>query len=130
MLKPIVIFWLFTFFILGNHLMAGSSLMTTLQKLDALPELNAEVTKALPSLLISDPSDRRIDQIAARTTHAFKVHGESKDFLVVVNPKKVTGMLFWKKAARLVIDGDRLKRIRNQNDSFTDDERNFIDALE
>lgn len=104
---------------------------STLRKFEALPNMNAEVTKLTPSVLISDPLDWRIDRVAAKTKQGFKVKSEgSKDFTVVVNPNKTTGFLFWRKPSRIVIKGDHLRQIQSHLENFSEVEQAFINSLE
>ena len=102
-----------------------------IKKVQSLLDLTAQVTMhAMPSVLISSPYDRRIDKLSESQSQPFTVRSEvAAEFMVIVNPKKTTGIFFWKKPSRLILSADRWVKIESGNESLTSEERIFIQEL-
>lgn len=113
--------------------MAQSLDIDLARKVQALPDLSAEVTlHNMPSILLSSPDDRRIDTVADSRDSAFRVasEGTSARKIIVVDPKRKTGLLWWKKSQRIAIEADRLAQIAAGTAQFSEDERSFLRPLQ
>lgn len=101
----------------------------------SLPDATFRFTVGIsPSLAlprVSSPEDNRIDEYAAKTKSGFFLdilNDEIKE-VVIVNPNKSAGLLWWKKYDRLILKRERLNNIISGKDEFTNKERAFIEQL-
>ncbi|MBL7544789.1 MAG: hypothetical protein JNL11_13310 [Bdellovibrionaceae bacterium] len=107
--------------------MANEKLILS-EKLLLIPDATFEVTKRLPSLLLTSPDDSRIDKLASEKSEVFLVRIQHKtdDLVVIVDPKSFEGILWWKTVSRLVLTWDRWVQITKNESKLTDDELSFI----
>lgn len=124
--------WIFLFgiFLLTGFSMADDTNFDLIKKVQVLSDLTAEVTKHMPSILLNEPDDARIDKLAENKTHPFLIHSEgSESFVVLVNPKKKTGFLWWKTSERLVFSKERWSKLLMGEETLNPEEKLFIRSL-
>lgn len=97
----------------------------------SIPDRTAEAYKILPSINLNI-DDHRIDDISKNTTEAFLVYvtEKSETYVVIVNPNKKSGFLWWKKSKKLVMLNTRFDAIKNKTETPTEKENEFFDGLE
>ena len=102
-----------------------------IRKVQSLSDLTVQATmNDMPSVLVSSHNDRRIDNLAASQNKAFVIRSEAPTpFIAIVNPNKKSGILWWKKATRLVSHGDRWSMTQNGRKTLSSEERLFIQGF-
>lgn len=118
---------LLVLFFLKFYAMANEKMILS-EKLLLIPDATYEVTKNLPSLLLTSPDDGRIDKLALNKNEVFlvRIQHEADNLVVLVDPKHFEGIFWWKKASRLVLTWDRWGQITKNESKLTDDEFKFI----
>jgi hypothetical protein len=120
-------------FILSSFNMVHAKNSRFSQKLLSLPNLTHEVTKKLPSLLLTSADDSRIDKLAFERGDVFLIkipsQNEAEDIIVLVNPNSVEGILWWKKPTKLVLTIKRWNQLTEVDSKLTDDEKIFFSKL-
>lgn len=121
-------------FVLSSSIMSHAKNSNFTQKLLTIPNLTHEVTKELPSILLTSAEDGRINTLAFARGDIFliKISGqrEADDIIILVNPRSVEGILWWKKPTKLVLTSKRWSQLTEVDSKLTDDERIFFSKLE
>ncbi len=122
LIKCLLVLFFLKFYAMANEKMILS------EKLLLIPDATYEVTKNLPSLLLTSPDDGRIDKLALNKSEVFlvRIQHEADNLVVLVDPKHFEGIFWWKKASRLVLTWDRWGQITKNESKLTDDEFKFI----
>jgi hypothetical protein len=113
------------------HVIATTENASLIKKVQSLPDLTAQITNYdMPSVLLTSPTDGRIDKFASSQNQAFIVRSQSSaNFIAVVNPKISNGFLWWKKAVRLVFLKERWMKLENGTEELTPEETHFMQEL-
>ncbi|NUM60493.1 MAG: hypothetical protein HUU56_17860 [Bdellovibrionaceae bacterium] len=98
------------------------------KKLLLLPDATYEVTKRLPSLLLTSPTDSRIDELAKEKKELFlvKIQNVEQNLVVIVDPNSSEGIFWWKKSSRLVLTIDRWTSLIKNETNLTESEISFF----
>lgn len=97
-----------------------------------IPDATYEVTKILPSVLLTSADDRRIDNLAEEKKDFFLVTIQNKDenLVAIINPASSEGILWWKKPSRLILTSERWLQIIKSESQLTDSELKFFSKSE
>lgn len=107
-----------------------SDSLDLVNQLKQLPDATGWVLKKLPSLLLTKPDDPRIDTYAETTETPFIAKCESSPRrIVVVNPNRYSGILWWKTYSRLVLTEDRWNLLLDGETQFAATEQTFLSHL-
>lgn len=98
------------------------------EKLLSIPDATYEVTKKLPSLLLTSPTDSRINELAKNKKELFliKIQDVDKTLVVIVDPNSTEGMLWWKKSLQLILTLDRWTSLIKNETKLTEKEIIFF----
>lgn len=113
--------WIFlVLFVMAN--MARSQM--TIETFKYIQDMTAEVVKNSPSRLLTSSEDSRITNYARTQKIIFyvKLENQAGD-IVIVNPMKESGFLWWKSLVRLQMGLERFMRIRNGQQELDDFEK-------
>lgn len=110
---------------------ASKGVEAHLKLIDSLPNRMSEMLALSPSMGMgfTGLSDSRIDLIAIKENSAFKLMDHVGKRVILVNPKKQTGFLWWRHAKRAAVSTQVVEDARAGKSRLPPDVSNFLTEL-
>jgi|GEM_PF-5878933 len=96
-----------------------------------LPDLSHQVIEHnMPTMHLAYPNDGRIEKLALEKRIPFRVETQgSPRYVVIIDPHRKTGHLWWRRSYRMVLETERLNRIESGQEDFTPEEKKFLTGI-
>ncbi len=132
MKKFVKLFACLSFLLVNNINWAGDVMKVELTAILArIPDLSAQALQSLPSVNLGF-DDSRIENLSQITSDPYMVtvFKEKVPYVVITNPRKKVGYLWWRKSKKIIVSEERYLELKNPSTIPLESEIEFFKELQ